>query len=132
LRLLPWLRLGLFLRLRLLPWLRLLLFGLGLLFVPLLLLSVNLDNSSGKRNKGGQGHYSKKFHVDSRFFGLSSISLIAKDLERSNVQARYSTFCADFGTLPLFGQWCASTVAGAYQTGLRVISSAKPGSSGLW
>ena len=62
------LRLGLLLGLlSMLLWLRLLLFGLGLLFVSLLLLSVDLDDSSGKRNKGGQGHYLKKFHVDSRF-----------------------------------------------------------------
>ena len=90
--LLPWLRLSFFLRLRLLPWLCLLLFGLGLLFVALLLLSVNLDNSSGKRNKGGQGHYSKKFHVDPRFFGIFVDQL---NRERSNVQAGCSTFCAD-------------------------------------
>ena len=87
------LRLGLLLGLlSMLLWLRLLLFGLGLLFVSLLLLSVDLDDSSGKRNKGGQGHYLKKFHVDSRFFGIFVDQL---NRERSNVQARCSTFCAD-------------------------------------
>ena len=90
------LRLGLLLGLlSMLLWLRLLLFGLGLLFVSLLLLSVDLDDSSGKRNKGGQGHYSKKFHVDSRFFGIFVDQL---NRERSNVQARCSTFCADSAT----------------------------------
>lgn len=93
---LPLLRLGLLLGLlSMLLWLRLLLFGLGLLFVSLLLLSVDLDDSSGKRNKGGQGHYSKKFHVDSRFFGIFVDQL---NRERSNVQARCSTFCADSAT----------------------------------
>ena len=86
LRLLPWLRLGfllrlslllrlclgLFFRLCLLPWLRLLLFRLGLLFIPLLLLPVDLEHSSGKRNKAGQGQDSKKFHIDSRFFGVNA------------------------------------------------------------
>jgi hypothetical protein len=75
--LLPWLWLRLLpgllgtLLLLLLPllWLCLLLFGLGLLFVPLFLLSVNLDNNSGKRHQGDQAHNSKEFHIGPPFLG---------------------------------------------------------------
>lgn len=47
--------------------LRLSLVRLGLLFVPLFLLSVNLDNSSRKRNQRKQAYNSKKFHIGLSF-----------------------------------------------------------------